>query len=73
MATNSNTDRSKIKAVLKFPKPKNVKNVKSFLRLLGYYRKLIKSCSLITKPLINLLHTVVKFKWTDECQRVFDM
>ncbi|XP_056644813.1 uncharacterized protein LOC130450456, partial [Diorhabda sublineata] len=41
----------KILAIQKFPIPKNSKQLKGFLGLLGYYRKFIKDFSKLTKPL----------------------
>ncbi len=38
-----NTVDDKIAAVEKFPQPKTVENVRSFLGLAGYYRPFIKS------------------------------
>jgi len=65
-------DQSKIKSILEYPIPKNIKHIKSFLGLSGYYRKFIQSYSLIAKPLTTLLRKDVKFEWTDECQKSFD-
>lgn len=39
----------------KFPLPKPRKQIKSFLGLLGYYRKFIKDFAKITKPLMQQL------------------
>jgi len=41
----------KITAVKNFPCPKTTKQIKSFLGLLGYYRKFIKDLARITKPI----------------------
>lgn len=45
----------KIKAILQFPIPKTTKEIKSFLGLLGYYRKFIPNFAKITKPFTNCL------------------
>ncbi len=65
-------DPNKIKSVLEFPIPATVKQIKSFLGLSGYYRKFIKSYSLIAKPITNLLKKGVTFNWDDNCQKAFD-
>ena len=44
----------KIKAIVDWPVPRNVKEVQSFLGLCGYYRKLIKDFAQIEKPLRDL-------------------
>lgn len=45
----------KISAVLKYPMPKTPKEIKSFLGLIGYYRKFIPDFARITKPLTQCL------------------
>lgn len=45
----------KIIAIQNYPLPKNVKQIKGFLGLLGYYRKFIKDFAKITKPLTSCL------------------
>jgi len=52
----------KIKSVLEFSVPINVKNIKSFLGLSGYYRKFINSYSSLAKQITNLLKKGIKFK-----------
>ena len=49
-------------AVQKFPVPKTIKNVQSFLGLTGYFRKFIKDYSLIAKPLSDLTRNTEKFQ-----------
>ncbi|KAL4083037.1 hypothetical protein QTP88_028367 [Uroleucon formosanum] len=65
-------DPNKIVSVMNFPAPKNVKQIKSFLGLSGYYRKFINNYSSIANPMTNLLRKDVKFNWDDKCQQAFD-
>ena len=51
---------------------KNVTEVRSFLGLVGYYKKIVKGFSMISAPMTRLRHKNVKFKWGEECQRSFD-
>ena len=44
-----------VEAVKDFPKLKNVKTVRQFLGLTGYYRRFIKDFARIAKPLTKLL------------------
>ena len=48
-------DRAKIEAIDKLPPPSSVKGIISFLGHAGFYRRLIKDFSQITKPLSSLL------------------
>jgi hypothetical protein len=57
-------DPEKIKAITSWPQPVTVKQLKGFLGLAGYYRKLIKNYGAIAKPLIDLLKKD-NFHWTE--------
>ena len=48
--------------------PRSVTEVRSFLGLVGYYRRFVKRFSIITSLLTKLLRKGVKFEWTDKCQ-----
>lgn len=62
---------AKISALVGKPYPKNVKQVKSFLGLTGYYRKFVPKYSDIAKPLTNLTK-VTEWSWSDECKQAYD-
>lgn len=64
-------DERKIICVRNFPIPTNVKEIKSFLGLTGYYRNFIPDYSKIAKPITNLLKKDSKFEWKIECQEAF--
>ncbi|WVZ94656.1 hypothetical protein U9M48_040522 [Paspalum notatum var. saurae] len=59
-------DPSKVSAVVEWEIPSNVKEVRSFLGMAGYYRRFVKEFSIIAKPLSMLTHKNVKFVWTNE-------
>ena len=61
----------KISAVQNFKQPTNVTEVKSFLGLVGYYRKFIRNFSTISKPLTNLTKKETEWQWTDKCTQAF--
>jgi len=65
-------DPVKIAAVKEFPTPRNVKNVRQFLGLTGYYRRFIPQFSRIANPLSNLLKKDVIFAWNKDTQEAFD-
>ena len=52
---------------------KDVKGIKQFLGLMGYYRKFVPRFADISRPLTTLTKKDKKFKWTPECQRSFNL
>ena len=65
-------DPKKIEVVVEWKPPINVKEVRSFLGLAGYYRRFIKGFSMTTDPMTRLLQKNVKYEWSEKCQRSFD-
>ena len=61
----------KIQAILDWPTPKSVKDIRSFLGLAGYYRRFIEGFSKIAKALTDLLKKDKKFIWTDKAEESF--
>jgi hypothetical protein len=70
-AAGVGTDPSKIAAVKSWPKPSNLKQLRGFLELAGYYRKFIRGFGAICKPLTNLLRKHAQFLWTPQEQASF--
>lgn len=66
------TEKSKISVVEQWPVPKNVKDLRGFLGLTGYYRKFIKHYGLISRNLTDLLKKGVPFVWTSQAQEAFN-
>jgi hypothetical protein len=64
-------DTKKVKAIMEWPAPKTVKEVRSFLGLGNFYRKFIRKYSDVVKPLNELLQKDRVFQWTEEAQKVF--
>ena len=62
---------SKISMVVEWKRPTNVKEVRSFLGLAGYYRRFVEDFSVIAKLMSQLTQKGVKFQWLDECERSF--
>lgn len=60
---------AKIQAVQDFPIPKTPKEIKTYLGLLGYYRKFIPNFSKLTKPLTQCLKKGNKIDTTDKTYR----
>lgn len=66
-------DLAKVDVVTKWPPPRSVTEVRSFLGLAGYYRRFIEGFSQITRPMTQLLKKEKKFEWTEDCQCNFDL
>ena len=62
---------SKTHAIQHMTPPTMPKQVRDFLRLVGYYRKFIKGFTKIAKLLTLLTRQQVKFEWTPEHQAAF--
>jgi len=54
-------DKAKIDVITKLPISKCVKDIRSFLGHVGFYRRFIKDFSKISRPLTNLLVNDVPF------------
>jgi hypothetical protein len=55
-------DPAKIESIAKWEKPKNVKDIRSFMGLAGYYRRFIQDFSRIALPLTKLTQKDVKLE-----------
>ena len=53
-------------------RPINVKQVRSVLGMMGYYRKFILGYAKIAQPLNDLLKKETKFEWTEQCEKAFN-
>ena len=76
------TNPKKIEAVSKWPTPKTVYDVRSFLGFVGYYRRFIKNFSRITKPIREVITGLENqskraakktyIEWTDAADTAFE-
>jgi hypothetical protein len=57
-------DPKKVIAILDWKEPKDVRGIKSFIGMAGYYRCFIEGFSKIARPMMTLLAKKVEFKWT---------
>lgn len=63
---------SKIEAITKAPKPRNVKELRSFLGLINYYRKFSPNLAMVIEPLTALLKDGHRWFWTAKCAEAFE-
>ena len=64
-------DEGKMQAILDWPPPSKVTELRSFLGLANYYRKFIQGYSKKVAPFTDLLKNDKKWVWIDACQEVF--
>jgi hypothetical protein len=55
-------DPGKVKDILDWKPPTTIHQVRSFLRMVGYYHHFISDFSKIAKPITELLKNQVKFR-----------
>ena len=62
---------SKVQAIIDWPTPKNLTDVRSFLETCSYYRKFVKDFAKIAKPLFLLTEKNRPFVWKTETEAAF--
>jgi hypothetical protein len=60
-----------IRAILDWPMPKNLTELRGFFGLCSYYRRFVKGFSQLGAPLTDLTKKEA-FHWTDESQQTFN-
>ena len=60
-----------LKKVNEFEKPTNLKALRGFLGLTGYYRTFLPNYTKLAKPFYELTKKGVKFTWSPECEQSF--
>jgi hypothetical protein len=63
--------QEKIRAILDWPTPRNVTELRSFFGLCSYYRRFVCGFSQLGAPLVDLTKHGA-FIWTEESQKAFD-
>ena len=65
-------DPNKLHAVLHYPMPQNMTDIRAFLGFTGYYQYLVKNYSTIVQLLLALTRKTATFHWGKEEQEAFD-
>ena len=66
------TDPEKTRLVEEWPEPTNIKQLRGYLGLTGYYRRFVRDYAKIAAPLHRLTRKDQPFVWTDDCQAAFE-
>lgn len=64
-------DPEKISAIVEYPVPRDVTQIRSFLGLLNFYRRFIPNFAEIAQPLTNLTKKNSRFSWSEEADNAF--
>ena len=64
-------DPAKVEAIMEWPVPMNVPEVRSFMGLVGYYRWFIEGFSKISNLITELQKKNKKFVWIEKCAEAF--
>ena len=66
-------DPSTVQAIVDWPTPSSIKELRGFLGLAGYYRKFIHHFGILAKPLTDLLKKDQPFVWAQSHATAFQL
>ncbi len=61
-----------VEAITKMKEPTDLKEVRRFIGMVGFYRKHVPNFSKIASPLTDLTRKNQAYEWTVECQQAFE-
>ena len=64
-------DPDKVEVVVSWRRPSSITDIRSFLGLVGYYRRFILGFSSLALPLTQLTRKEIPFVWDDSCEQSF--
>uniref|UniRef100_A0ABD2WHR2 RNA-directed DNA polymerase n=1 Tax=Trichogramma kaykai TaxID=54128 RepID=A0ABD2WHR2_9HYME len=65
------TDSTKVQPILEYPTPTNVKQLRRFLGIIGWYARFIEKDSEMKIPLLHLLRRDQPWTWREEQEQAF--
>nr|GEZ26966.1 hypothetical protein [Tanacetum cinerariifolium] len=65
-------DPAMVEGMTKWPRPKVVTEIRSFLGLAGYFRRFVEGFSRLALPLTKLMRKGKKFVWDEEWEKSFE-
>lgn len=65
-------DPEKVSAIVDFPKPTTVRQIRRFMGMAGWYRRFIKNFSSLAAPLTDLISTKKSLVWNENAQVSFE-
>ena len=63
---------SSLQGIMRFPIPRTIRQLRQFLGMINFYRRHIPNCSVVAKPLFELLGSKT-LKWSENCQNAFEL
>ena len=64
-------DDDKVRPILDYPRPKNIKHVRRFVGATSWYRRFVQDYAKICEPLTRLTKKSLNFNWGDEQEKAF--
>ncbi|XP_060177884.1 uncharacterized protein LOC132607823 [Lycium barbarum] len=65
-------DPSKIEAILSWPSPRSISDIRSFHGMVSFYRRFIKDFGTLVAPIAECLKGGI-FKWNEDAQKSFEL
>ena len=62
----------KVRAIIEWPRPKSVHDVRSFLGLASYYRRFVRAFSKMARPLTQMTRAGVEWDWSEAQHQAFN-
>ncbi|XP_058733853.1 uncharacterized protein LOC131605523 [Vicia villosa] len=64
-------DPDKIQAIVDWPQPRSLTQLRGFLGLTGFYRRFVRHYATLAAPLTDLLRSTTKFTWNTDAETAF--